>query len=159
MIRSFREYPPILQKQILIRLAAGIAAYMMILIMWLCNGGLDLMLPFICFGTVFLINAVQLYARCEVKGYVVIRGICTQVDRTGFRRRLKDIYVQEEQFTVRIVRPAMWISSIHVGDSIMIYLAGNAPVYEMEGCKVVYHPLAMEKAPIQTEKSKFNASD
>ena len=109
MIRSFRRYPPILQKQILIRLAAGIAAYMMPPIIWLCNVGLELMLPFICFGTVFLIGAVQLYARCEEKGYVVIRGICTQVDRTGFRRRLKDIYVQEEQFTVRIVRPAMWI--------------------------------------------------
>jgi hypothetical protein len=34
----------------------------------------------------------------------------------------------------------------------MIYLADNAPVYEMEGCKVVYHPLAVEKAPIQTGK-------
>ena len=152
MIRSFRKYPPILQKQILIRLAAGIAAYMILPIIWLCKGGLELMLPFICFGTVFLISAVQLYTRCEEKGYVVIRGICTQVDRTGLRRRLKDIYVQEEQFTVRIVRPAMWIRSIHVGDSIMIYLADNAPVYEMAGCKVVYHPLAVEKAPIQTEK-------
>ena len=85
MIRSFRKYPPILQKQILIRLAAGIAAYMILPIIWLCNGGFELMLPFICFGTVFLISAVQLYARCEEKGYVVIRGICTQVDRTGLR--------------------------------------------------------------------------
>ena len=76
MIRSFRKYPLILQKQILIRLAAGIAAYMILPIIWLCKGGLKLMLPFICFGTVFLISAVQLYARCEEKGYVVIRGIC-----------------------------------------------------------------------------------
>ena len=152
MKQPFRQYPQILQKQIILRLASGVAALVMTAFLWLHNGGLELILPVICFAAAMLIGARLLYVRCADKSYVVIRGICTQIDHTGIRRRLKDIYVQEAQFTVRLVRPAIRISSIRVGDPITIYLAEDAPVYEMEGCKAVYHPLAVEKAPIQTEK-------
>lgn len=155
MKQAFSQYPQILQKQIIIRLAAGIAALVATFFLWLYKGGLELMLPCICFAAVMLIGAMLLYIRCEEKSYVVIRGICKQIDHTGIRRRLKDIYVQDEQFTVRLVRPAMRIRSIKVGDHIAIYLAENAPVYEMEGCKVVYHPLAVEKVYVQTDKKQI----
>lgn len=142
---KFRQFPQVLQKQILIRLTAGIVSLMMLVIILLYRGGLELMFPCIGFSSVFFISALQLYARCDEKNYVVIKGICTEIEKTGLRRKVKDIYVKEDQFTVRIVRPSMKLRSLNVGDRITIYLADNAPVYEMDGCKVICNTLAVEK--------------
>lgn len=142
---KFRQFPQVLQKQILIRLTAGIVSLLMLVIILLYRGGLELMFPCIGFSSVFFISALQLYARCDEKNYVVIKGTCTEIEKTGLRRKVKDIYVKEDQFTVRIVRPSMKLRSLNVGDRITIYLADNAPVYEMDGCKVICNTLAAEK--------------
>ena len=142
---KFRQFPQVLQKQILIRLTAGIVSLLMLVIILLYRGGLELMFPCIGFSSVFFISALQLYARCDEKNYVVIKGICTEIEKTGLRRKVKDIYVKEDQFTVRIVRPSMKLRSLNVGDRITIYLADNVPVYEMDGCKVICNTLAVEK--------------
>ena len=142
---KFRQFPKVLQKQILIRLTAGIVSLLMLVIILLYRGGHELMFPCIGFSAVFFISALQLYARCDEKNYVVIRGTCTEIEKTGLRRKVKDIYVKEDQFTVRIVRPTMKLRSLNVGDRITIYLADNAPVYEMDGCKVICNTLAVEK--------------
>lgn len=142
---KFRQFPQVLQKQILIRLTAGIVSLLMLVIILLYRGGIELMFPCIGFSSVFFISALQLYARCDEKNYVVIKGICTEIEKTGLRRKVKDIYVKEDQFTVRIVRPSMKLRSLNVGDRITIYLADNAPVYEMDGCKVICNTLAVEK--------------
>lgn len=142
---KFRQFPKVLQKQILIRLTAGIVSLLMLVIILLYRGGLELMFPCIGFSSVFFISALQLYARCDEKNYVVIKGTCTEIEKTGLRRKVKDIYVKEDQFTVRIVRPTMKLRSLNVGDRITIYLADNAPVYEMDGCKVICNTLAVEK--------------
>ena len=145
MKNKFRQFPQVLQKQILIRLTAGIVSLLMLVIILLYRGGIELMFPCIGFSSVFFISALQLYARCDEKNYVVIKGICTEIEKTGLRRKVKDIYVKEDQFTVRIVRPSMKLRSLNVGDRITIYLADNAPVYEMDGCKVICNALAVAK--------------
>ena len=142
---KFRQFPQVLQKQILIRLTAGIVSLLMLVIILLYRGGIELMFPCIGFSSIFFISALQLYARCDEKKYVVIKGTCTEIEKTGHRRKVKDIYVKEDQFTVRIVRPSMKLRSLNVGDRITIYLADNAPVYEMDGCKVICNTLAVEK--------------
>lgn len=142
---KFRQFPLVLQKQILIRLTAGIVSLLMLVIILLYRGGIELMFPCIGFSSIFFISALQLYARCDEKNYVVIKGTCTEIEKTGLRRKVKDIYVKEDQFTVRIVRPTMKLRSLNVGDRITIYLADNAPVYEMDGCKVICNTLAVEK--------------
>ena len=145
MKNKFRQFPQVLQKQILIRLTAGIVSLLMLVIILLYRGGIELMFPCIGFSSVFFISALQLYARCDEKNYVVIKGTCTEIEKTGLRRKVKDIYVKEDQFTVRIVRPSMKLRSLNVGDRITIYLADNAPVYEMDDCKVICNTLAVEK--------------
>lgn len=145
MKEKFRQFPQVLQKQILIRFMAGIVTLLMLVIIILYSGGLELVFPCIGFSAIFLVSALQMYARCDEKKYVVIRGICTEIEKTGVRRKVKDIYVKEDQFTVRIVRPTMKLRSLNVGDRITIYLADNAPVYEMDGCKVICNSLAVEK--------------
>lgn len=145
MKEAFRQFPQQLQKQILIRAAAGCTLLAMLVLIWAYHGELEMMVPCIVFAAVFFLNALELYGRCSERGYVVIIGTCTQVDRTGFRRRVKDIYVQEDQYTIRIVRPAWGTRPINAGDRVRIYLVEHTPVYEMDGCKVICNTLAVEK--------------
>ena len=91
---KFRQFPKVLQKQILIRLTAGIVSLLMLVIILLYRGGLELMFPCIGFSAVFFISALQLYSRCDEKNYVVIKGTCTEIEKTGLRRKVKDIYVK-----------------------------------------------------------------
>ena len=142
---KFRQFPQVLQKQILIRLTAGIVSLMMLVIILLYRGSLELMFPCIGFSAVFFISALLLYIRCDEGRYVVIQGICTEIDKTGIRRKVKDIYIKGDQFTIRIARPTMKLRNLNVGDRITIYLTDNTPVYEMDGCKVVCNTLAVEK--------------
>lgn len=142
---KFNQFPKALQKQVLIRLTASAVSMLMLVLILLYRGGFELVLPCVGFAAVFLISAFQLYVRCEENEYVVLHGVCTEIERTGLRRRVKDIYVKENEHTVRLVRPTMKLRALNVGDKITIYLADNAPVYDMDGCKVICNTLAVEK--------------
>lgn len=145
MKEKFSMFPQVLQKQILVRLTAGVVSILMLVLILLYKGGFELVFPCIGFSVMFFISALQLYVRCDDKNYVVIRGTCTEIERTGLRRRVKDIYVKDDVFTVRLVRPTMKLRALRVGDRITIYLADDIPVYEMDGCKVICSTLAVEK--------------
>ena len=67
---KFRQFPLVLQKQILIRLTAGIVSLLMLVIILLYRGGIELMFPCIGFSSVFFISALHLFARCDEKNYV-----------------------------------------------------------------------------------------
>ena len=145
MKEKFRQFPQVLQKQILVRFTAGVVMLVMMVLILLYRGGFELTAPCIGFAVIFFMGALQLYVRCDEKNYVIIKGICTEIERSGIRRKVKDIFVKEDQYTVRIVRPAMKLRSLNVGDRLTIYLADNTPVYEMDGCKVICNTLAVEK--------------
>lgn len=101
---KFRQFPQVLQKQILIRLTAGIVSLLMLVIILLYRGGIELMFPCIGFSSIFFISALQLYARCDEKNYVVIKGTCTEIEKTGLRRKVKDIYVKESRILMLHIR-------------------------------------------------------
>ena len=101
MKNKFRQFPQVLQKQILIRLTAGIISLLMLVIILLYRGGIELMFPCIGFSSVFFISALHLFARCDEKNYVVIKGTCTEIEKTGLRRKVKDIYVKDPSRKVR----------------------------------------------------------
>ena len=86
MGEKFSYFPSILQKQILIRLMACIVMLLMLVLIWLSQGGIVLILPSIGFSAAFFISALQLYVRCKKKHYVVIKGTCAEIEKTGLRR-------------------------------------------------------------------------
>ena len=145
MKETFSKFPQVLQKQILIRITAGIVSILMLVLILLYSSSFELVFPCVGFAVMFFISALQLYVRCDERNYVVIRGVCAEIERTGLRRRVKDIYVKDEEFTVRLVRPTMKLRALNIGDRITIYLTDDAPVYEMDGCKVICSALAVEK--------------
>ena len=50
-----------------------------------------------------LASAALLFNRCARGKYVVITGVCTEIERTSIRKRIKAIHLQTEEHYVRLV--------------------------------------------------------
>ena len=91
-----------------------------------------------------LASAGTLFYRCVFGKYVVVDGVCTDIDKTLFRRRIKAIYIRNDQFSIKIVN-AKRIRNLSIGDTVTVYIADNSAVYDVDGMKVVCYYLAMTK--------------
>jgi len=94
------------------------------------------MIPCIAAAVLCLISAAMLYYRCLQGRYVEITGVCTEIERTGIRKRIKAIYLQTAEHTVRVVGIKA-VRNLAIGDSLKLFVADNTPVYNMEGCNVI----------------------
>ena len=114
------------------------------------------MVPCAVAAVLCLVNAVLLYCRCIQERYVEICGVCTEIERSGIRKRIKAIYLQTPEHTIRIIgiKP---IRNLSVGDSLTLYVSDNTAVYSMEGCSVICSYITMiktlpaQKKEIQTQ--------
>lgn len=151
MKEKFMQFPAVLRKQILLRLAgAGIGIAMMLII--LAYGGTwQFWLPCVAVVLIAVISAGILFDRCLRNRYVVITGVCIEIERTTIRKRIKNVYLQSEDHRIRLVGVKQ-VRNLTVGDTVDLYVADNTPVYEMDGCKVICNYIALTRgAPAKKE--------
>ena len=144
MKEKFLGIPEVLRKQILLRLGGTGIGLAMMLIVLAYRGDWRFLIPCIalalfCFGT-----SASLYDRCLQGKYVIVEGTCTEIERAPLRRRIKALYLRNEQHNVKLVGVRR-IKNLIVGDSVTIYVADDAAVYEIDGYQVVCNYLALEK--------------
>ena len=74
----------------------------------------------------------------------MITGICTEIERTTIRKRVKAIYLQTEEHQVKLVgvRP---VRNLLVGDTLSLFVEENTPVYTIEGSNVICSYITLEK--------------
>ena len=157
MKEKFMQIPQPLRKQVLLRcVGAGLGAAML-LIMLIYSNDWRFMLPCAVAALLCLGSATLLYYRCTKGQYVVITGICTEIERTSIRKRMKAIYLQTEEHQVKLVgvRP---VRNLVVGDTLNLFVAESTPVYNMDGCNVICSYITLSKA-LPTAKKKFKFSD
>ena len=145
MIDKFKNIAPVLQKQILIRLAGSGLGLAMILMMLAYRGSWQLLIPGIIITMGFLISAGVLYDKCVKSNYVALSGICQDIERTSLRKKIKAIYIKSENKTIKIVSQVQRIRNLSVGDKLTVYLPLNEPVYDHDGCFVIFHVIAIGK--------------
>ena len=97
-----------------------------------------------------LASAGTLFFRCVSGRYVVVEGVCTDIDKTVIRRRIKAIYIRNDQFSIKLVN-AKRIRNLSVGDTVTVYVADNSAVYDVDGMKVICYYLAMTKGELTHE--------
>lgn len=153
MLKSFKNIPPMLQKQIMARLIGSALGLFCVLVILISHGQWQLIFPGLVISLCFFISASNLFFRCEEKRYIIIRGVCTSFERTAVRKRIKAIYLESEGKTVKILnipkgRP------IKEGDCVLVYVADNASVYDLEGEYVICNVLAIGKEYGSAEKKQ-----
>ena len=90
-------------------------------------------------------SGAVLFWRSADGRYVVLEGVCTEIERSALRRRVKAIRLQEKRFPVRILSQRQSIRNLTVGDTLTVYVSEKATVYEMDGCRIVSSYIALSR--------------
>lgn len=147
MKEMFNQIPGPLRKVILIRLAASGASVLMLICVLLFQGEWKFAVPCVAVAIVFFVSGLQLLADCSEKKYIAIKGICSEVERTGLRKRIKSICMKQGDLAVKLPHPEFYSKSLNAGDKLVVYVSSNAPVYEVDGYQVICSTLAIGKVP------------
>lgn len=124
MKEKFQKLPPALQKQILIRFGASVLSLLLLIIVALLYRDLYLCISFLLFGAVFGVAGGLLLFRSFAGRYVLVEGVCQQVEQTAIRKKTKSIYFTTEPYVVK-VRLRHRLKEIAVGDHIAVFVSDN----------------------------------
>ena len=144
MKEQFQALPKPLQKQILIRIAGAILGLFLFILVLIFYKDWRFWIPCVILSVMCLASAGTLFYRCVFGKYVVVEGVCTDIDKTLIRRRIKAIYIRNDNFSIKIVN-AKRIKNLSIGDIVTVYVADNSAVYDVDGMKVICYYLAMTK--------------
>lgn len=143
MREKFKKIPPPLQKQIIMRYGATLVSLMLLVVSLLLEGNFYLSLSILIIFAFYGVSASQLLYVAVSNQIVVIRGVCTKLEKTPVRRRIKTLYFQSESHTVKIQILGR-LRNVDEGDVITVYAANNTPVYENDGCQQLSTYLAID---------------
>ncbi len=140
---EFRQLPAALQKQILIRGVLGTVALLIFIAILICTKELSFGIPCIVLSLFMIVNSIQLLYNCIKGSYVVIEGVCEEVEKTAIRKWVKSLsmIVEDKRLMVSVRRR---FKAPAAGDQITVYLPVDTPVYESEGGYCVYSYYALE---------------
>lgn len=144
MKEKFKAIPYPLQRQILIRLGCAALGLLMLVLALIYHGDWRFFIPCIALTGVCIGSAASLCWQCVENRYVTIEGICTEIERTPLRRRIKAVYIRTTEHDVKVLI-ARRIKNLSVGNPIVVYVGTKTAVYEMDGCKVLCSYLALTK--------------
>lgn len=153
MKEKFLSIPEVLRKQILLRLGGTLAGVAMLVIVLAYRGDWRFLIPCIALSILCFGAAASLYDRCLQGKFVAVTGTCSEIERVPLRRRIKALYLRNDRHYIKLMGVRR-IKNLVVGDSVTIYIADDAAVYEIEGYQVVCNYLAIEKrTKVQRGKS------
>ena len=147
MKQYFNQIPGPLRKVITFRFITCGVAVLMLFWMLVILRDWKFAIPCAAVAIVFFVAGLQLLADCSDNQYITLKGVCSEVERTGFRKRIKTIGMKCGDHTVRFPNPKFYSKSLKIGDTVEIYVSCNAPVYEVDGYQVICNTLAIGKCP------------
>ena len=100
----------------------------------------------ICFSRELNITAESGLAAYTVKRYVGAAAVyLPHWDKEMAAHLMQTFQLDPKAKLGKLSKGTMKLRALNVGDRITIYLAEDAPVYEMDGCQVICSTLAVEK--------------
>ena len=147
MKQSLNQIPGPLRKVILFRFITCGAALLMLCWVLLILRDWKFAIPCLAVAIVFFVAGLQLLADCTENKYITLKGICTEVERTGFSKRIKSICMKCGELSVWLPNPECYRKTLKTGDHVEIYVSCNTPVYEVDGYQVICNTLAICKLP------------
>lgn len=109
-----------------------------------CQADWRYFLPCVLLILFCFFTAAALYYRCVQNRYIVITGVCTEIEKSMLRKQTKVIYLRQDDICIKLVG-APRLKHLMVGDRLTLYLADNATIYELDGYYVVYDILALHR--------------
>lgn len=135
MKERFKQLPEALQKQIIIRFAAATFFSLLFVIILIVHGDAYLYIPCLLFAGLLIANTTLLQYNSLNGNFVSVSGLCTHIETTTFRKRIKSITLEydgekTQQLTISVKER---IRRLEVGDTVIVYLSEKTPVYIRDG--------------------------
>lgn len=132
---KFKQLPEALQKQIIIRFALALLFSILFVIILIVSGDAYLYIPCLLFAGFLIANTTLLQYNSLNGNFVSVRGVCTHIDATPFRKRIKSITLEYEeekprQLTISVKER---MKRLKIGDTVTVYLSEKTPVYTRDG--------------------------
>ena len=126
------------------RLIIGIVATILFACIFGFLGDVIFALPCAVIACFFIISFLLLRHRILHDRIIALAGICTAIDRTIVKNKIKSIYLQTDNATYRILvhRRVM----VEIGDEITVYVPREGATFENNGMKVICDFYAIERS-------------
>ena len=142
LIAYLKQLPQALQMQLLLRTGSGVLAMVLFLVVLLSSGEFTFALPCLILSILMFAHSWTLL-RCVIVGnFLCVSGPCEEIERVGFRRRIKTITVRlgDKRVVIPIRRR---VKNLAVGTTVTLYVSEKTPIYENDGLCHIYEYLAM----------------
>lgn len=131
MKQDWKSLPPALQHQLIIQMGLAVCC-LVLAIGALAFISFSVSVPFLLGAALLTICAARLY-RTGMRGqYLILRGVILKVERTVLRQRPKSILL-EANGKALLVMLRNRHAAVREGDTVTLYIADTAPLYEWQG--------------------------
>jgi hypothetical protein len=145
MREKFIELPEPIQREILKRLAISAVAFIALIALFVNSCGIYTLLPFGYISLYSALNGLLLFLKTSEGDYVVISGICFEIEYSLIRHRPKSILLKADDTTIRL-KLRNRTGKIEIGTKLDLYLATDTPVYEKGAVRIPQKYIALELA-------------
>ena len=138
----FCQLPAALRIQILLRTCIGAVAAILFAVIWVYSREFTFALPCLILAVFLFVNGAVMAYHIFIGSFICIHGVCTMVETTGIRKRIKSIIADFDG--KRVVIPVKQrIRQVLPGKNITVYLSDKTPVYEKDGDYYIYSYYAL----------------
>ena len=140
----FYSLPGPLQRVLAFRLLSALISAILLVACLIFTPGIRLAIPPLISMVYSLFAGSVLFSDWASGNCICLRGTCSAIEKTLFRRRTAAMYVSLEGRII-MIRPTFPVPSVHTGDTVAIYLSRHFPVYERDEVQVIprYYALSV----------------
>ena len=143
---QFFALPEPLRRVLVFRLLAALISAILFIVCMIISPGIRLAIPPLISMVYSLFAGSVLFSDWASGNCICLRGTCSAIEKTLFRRHTATIYISLEDRII-MVRPTFPIPTVQVGDTVAIYLSRHFPVYERDGVQVISRYYALSVTP------------
>lgn len=129
------KLPLLLKRHIAINCLIATLAVIFFFIVIFCFSDVVLALPCLILSALLIVKTAILFYNCIAGNFLEIKGVCSDVEKTPFRRRVKSITVKAEDKKLKL-NAHYSIKNISVGDTLTVYISKKTPLYNQNGAYV-----------------------
>ena len=133
---QFSSLPDSLRRVLAFRLLTVLISEILFVACLVFTPGIRLAIPPLISMVYSLFAGSVLFSDWASGNCICLRGHCSAIEKSTFRRRTVVIYVALEDRII-MVRPTFPVPSVQVSDTVTIYLSRHFPVYERDGVQVI----------------------
>lgn len=128
----YMNLPVTLKKQVALHIGISALSIILLFLVAILFQDIVLALPCMLFSAFVIVKGAILFYNCIVGNYLEITGVCSDVEITGFRKRVKSITLKAENKLLKL--PIHYkLKNVNVGDHLIVYMSKQTRVYYKDG--------------------------